>query len=83
MRRSIVIAADGDTFLWVNSTTTIAGSDAMVEHEYHTVRHFGSFLQILQVESEGTSAQRISTQQIRVTDRLTDTLGDRWRAAFS
>jgi hypothetical protein len=76
-------AADGDTFLWVSSTTTIAGADGMVEHEYHTVRHFGSFLQILQVESEGTSAQRISTQQIRVTDRLTDTLGDRWRSAFS
>jgi hypothetical protein len=75
-------AADGDTFLWVSSTTTIAGSDGMVEHEYHTVRHFGSFLQILQVENEGTSAQRISTQQIRVTDRLTDSLGDRWQASF-
>jgi hypothetical protein len=35
------------------------------------------------VESEGTSAQKISAQQIRTMDRLTDSLGDRWRSALN
>jgi hypothetical protein len=76
-------SADGDTFLWVNSTTTIASTGGNFQHDYRTVRHFGSYLQILQVESEGTSAQKISAQQIRTMDRLTDSLGDRWRSALN
>jgi hypothetical protein len=76
-------AADGDTFLWVNSTTTIASTGGNLQHDYRTVRHFGPYLQILQVESEGTSAPKISAQQIRTMDRLTDSLGDRWRSALN
>jgi hypothetical protein len=75
--------ADGDTFLWVNSTTTIASTGGNLQHDYRTVRHFGPYLQILQVESEGTSAPKISAQQIRTMDRLTDSLGDRWRSALN
>jgi hypothetical protein len=76
-------SADGDTFLWVSSTASIASSVGVFEHDYRTVRHVGSSIQILQVESEGASAQKISAQQIRLMDRLTDSLGDRWRATFS
>jgi hypothetical protein len=76
-------SADGDTFLWVSSTASIASSVGVFEHDYRTVRHVGSSIQILQVESEGASAQKISAQQIRLMDRLTDSLGDRWRATFN
>lgn len=76
-------APDGDPFLWVRSTTTIPGSGGLVEHDYKTVRHFGSYLQIVQVDSEGVSAPKITAKQIRVINLLTDSLGDRWRAMFS
>jgi hypothetical protein len=76
-------AADGDPFLWVRSTTTIPGSGGMVEHEYKTVRHFGSYLQIVRMMSEGVSAPKIPAKQIRIINLLTDSLGDRWRATFS
>lgn len=75
-------AADGDPFLWVRSTTTVPGSGGLVEHDYKTVRHFGSYLQMVQVQSEGVSAPKITAKQIRVTNLLTDSLGDRWRATF-
>lgn len=75
-------AADGDSFLWVRSTTTVASPDGIVEHDYKTVRHFGSYLQIVQVQSEGVSASKLTAKQIRITDRLTDQLGDRWSATF-
>lgn len=76
-------AADGDPFLWVRSTTTVPGSDGFSEHDYKTVRHFGSYLQIVQVQSEGVSAPQISAKQVRIINLLTDSLGDRWRATFS
>ncbi len=76
-------AVDGDPFLWVRSTTTVPGSGGFVEHEYKTVRHFGSYLQIVQVQSEGVSAPKITAKQIRNANLLTDSLGDRWRATFS
>ena len=76
-------AADGDPFLWVRSTTTVPGSGGLVEHEYKTVRHFGSYLQIVQLDSEGVSAPKITAKQIRIINLLTDSLGDRWRATFS
>jgi len=76
-------AADGDPFLWVRSTTTVSGSGGLIEHEYKTVRHFGSYLQIVQVDSEGVSAPKITAKQIRIINLLTDSLGDRWRASFS
>jgi hypothetical protein len=76
-------AADGDPFLWVRSTTTVPGSGGLAEHDYKTVRHFGSYLQIVQVDSEGVSAPKITAKQIRIINLLTDSLGDRWRATFS
>jgi hypothetical protein len=76
-------APDGDPFLWVRSTTTVPGSGGLVEHHYKTVRHFGSYLQIVQVDSEGVSAPKITAKQIRIINLLTDSLGDRWRAMFS
>ena len=76
-------AADGDPFLWVRSTTTVPGSGGLVEHDYKTVRHFGSYLQIVQVDSEGVSAPKITAKQIRIINLLTDSLGDRWTASFS
>lgn len=76
-------AADGDPFLWVRSTTSIAGVDGFESYEYSTVRHFGRYLQILQVQSEGTGAPALTAKQIRTADRLTDSLGDRWRSNFS
>ena len=75
-------APDGDPFLWVRSTTTVPGSGGLVEHDYKTVRHFGSYLQVVQVESEGVSAPKITAKQIRITNLLTDSLGDRWRTQF-
>ncbi|HEY7822298.1 MAG TPA: hypothetical protein VIG24_05675 [Acidimicrobiia bacterium] len=76
-------AADGDAFLWVRSLTTIPGVDGFAEHDYTTVRHFGKYLQIIQVEEEGSGAMDLTKKQIRRADRLTDSLGDRWRATFS
>lgn len=75
-------AADGDPFLWVRSVTTIAGADGFAEHAYTTVRHFGKYLQIIQVQEEGSGASNVTRKQIRTADRLTDSLGDRWRATF-
>lgn len=75
-------AADGDAFLWVRSTTTVPGPGGLVEHEYKTLRHVGSYLQLVQVDSEGVSAPKINAKQIRSVDLLTDSLGDRWRAMF-
>lgn len=76
-------AADGDPFLWVRSLTTIPGVDGFAEHDYTTVRHFGKYLQIIQVQEEGSGATDLTKKQIRRADRLTDSLGDRWRATFS
>jgi hypothetical protein len=75
-------AADGDPFLWVRSNTTIPGQEGFAEHGYTTVRHFGRYLQIIQVQSEGNGAPGLTAKQIRQADRLTDSLGDRWRATF-
>jgi hypothetical protein len=76
-------APGGDPFLWVRSTTTVSGSGGLIEHENKTVRHFGSYLQIVKVDSEGVSAPKISAKQIRIKNLLTDCLGDRWSATFS
>ena len=76
-------AADGDAFLWVRSETVIGGTDGYASHEYSTVRHFGRYLQILQLDSQGTNAPNLTAKQIRTVDKMTDVLGDRWRAAFN
>jgi hypothetical protein len=76
-------SADGDPFLWVRSVTTMPGVDGFAEHAYTTVRHFGKYMQIIQVQEEGSGATDLTKKQIRTADRLTDSLGDRWRATFS
>ena len=75
-------AADGDSFLWVRSETLVTGEGGFASHEYSTVRHIGRYLQIIEVESQGTNAPNLTAKQIRTTDNLTDSLGDRWRATF-
>ena len=75
-------AADGDSFLWVRSQTVIGGESLFASHEYSTVRHFGRYLQILQIESQGASAPDLTAKQIRTADKMTDVLGDRWRSMF-
>ena len=75
-------AADGDGFLWVRSKTTTPGPNAFAEHGYTTVRHFGRYVQIIQVQSEGTEAANLTATQIRTADKMTDLLGDRWRSMF-
>ena len=75
-------AKDGDEFLWVRSNTTATGTDGFASHEYLTVRFFDRYLQIIEVESEGQDAKDLTAKQVRIADRLTDQLGDRWRTSF-
>jgi len=75
-------AADGDPFLWVKSETTMADSNGFASHEYLTVRHFGKFIQVFEVESEGTAAPALTAKQVKVIDELTDSLGDRLASAL-
>ena len=75
-------AADGDAFLWVKSETTMADSNGFASHEYLTVRHFGKYVQVFEVESEGTAAPALTAKQIALVDGLTDSLGDRLASAL-
>lgn len=75
-------ASDGDAFLWVRSQTVINGDGGFASNEYSTVRRIGRYLQILQVDSQGSNAPDLTAKQIQTADKLTDSLGDRWRAAF-
>lgn len=75
-------AADGDAFLWVKADTTIPGVDGFADHTYLTVRHFGKYVQVLEVESEGTAAPALTAKQVKVIDELTDSLGDRLASAL-
>jgi hypothetical protein len=76
-------AKDGDPYLWVRSETVVADpTTQFADHDYITVRHFGRFIQIIQLESEGTNAPGLTKKQIAATDRLTDALGDAWKAKF-
>ncbi|MDP4803553.1 MAG: hypothetical protein NWR45_01205 [Candidatus Nanopelagicales bacterium] len=76
-------AKDGDAFLWVNSETTMGDPTTnFAEHEYTTVRLFGKYIQIMDLESEGNNAPALTKMQITATDRLTDSLGDAWQAKF-
>ena len=76
-------ASDGDSLLWVKSETTIGDSNGFTSHEYLTVRHFGRYIQVVEVESEGTAAPPLTGKQISTVDRLTDASGDRLRAALT
>jgi hypothetical protein len=76
-------AKDGDAFLWVNSETTMGDPTTnFAEHEYTTVRLFGNYIQIMDLESEGNNAPALTKKQIAATDRLTDSLGDAWQVKF-
>ena len=75
-------AADGDPFLWVRAQTLVTGDSGFASNEYSTVRRIGRYLQILAVDSQGQNAPDLTAKQIRTADKLTDSLGDRWRATF-
>ena len=74
---------DGDPFLWINSNTIDSGATASVsEYDYTTVRTFGNFIQIMNSQSEGLDATPLTTKQIAIFDKMTDSLGDAWEAKF-
>jgi len=76
-------ASDGDTLLWVKSETTLADANGFASHEYLTVRHFGRYIQVVEVESEGTQAPPLTAKQMSTVDTLSDSHGDRLRAALT
>lgn len=76
-------AKDGDPYLWVKSeTVTSDPTNNFADHDYMTVRHFGSFIQIMSLESEGIDAPALTAMQVSATNRLTDSLGDTWQSKF-
>ncbi len=76
-------AKDGDPFLWVNAKTIAPNSTATFsEYDYATVRTFGKFIQIMEIQSEGLGATPITKKQIATLDTMTDSLGDVWQAKF-
>lgn len=76
-----VRTSDRGTFIWVRSQTTIAGTEGFVSHQYLTVRLVGPYLQVIEIESEGTSAPDLTPKAIKAADALTITLGDLWRTS--
>ena len=76
-----VRSSDRGSFVWVRSQTTIAGAEGFVSHQYLTVRVIGPYVQVLEVESEGTNAPDLTAKAIKAADALTITLGDRWRTS--
>lgn len=76
-------AKDGDAFLWINSETIMGDPTTnFADHDYTTVRLFGNYIQILDLEAEGNNAPALTKKQIAGADRLTDSLGDVWQAKF-
>ena len=76
-------AKDGDPYVWVKSeTVTSDPTNNFADHDYMTVRHFGSFIQIMSMDSEGTNAPPLTAKQLAAVNRLTDSLGDSWQATF-
>lgn len=77
-------AKDGDAYLWVKSETSMADpTTSFADHDYVTIRHFGSFIQIVELESEGTNAPALTAKQLAAANRLTDSLGDSWQSTFN
>lgn len=76
-----VRSSDRGSFIWVRSQTTMAGTGGFVSHQYLTVRLIGPYLQVLEVESEGTNAPDLAPKAIKAADALTITLGDLWRTS--
>jgi hypothetical protein len=76
-------AKDGDPFLWAKSETILGDPTTnFADHDYTTVRLFGNYMQIIDLEAEGNNAPALAKKQIAAADRLTDSLGDAWRAKF-
>ena len=76
-------AKDGDAFLWVNSETILSDpATNFADHEYTTVRLFGNFIQIVELETDGNNVQPLTKKQIAATELLTDSLGDTWQSKF-
>lgn len=76
-------AKDGDPFMWVRSETTLSDpTTSYAGHEYTTVRQIGNYIQLIDLKSEGVNAKPLTQKQIAAADRLTDSLGDAWRAKF-
>jgi len=74
---------DGDPFLWVNSETTMGDPTTnFADHDYTTIRLFGNYIQIIDLESEGNNAAPLTKKQVAAADLLTDSLGDAWRSKF-
>lgn len=77
-------AKDGDSYLWVKSETTMTDpTNNFADHDYTTIRHFGSFIQIIELQSQGTNAPALTSKQLAAADRLTDSLGDSWQSTFN
>lgn len=76
-------AKDGDEFLWISSKTIDADAmSSLSDYDYTTVRTFGSFIQIMDIQAEGLDATPFTKKQIANLDKLTDSLGDAWQAKF-
>ena len=76
-------AKDGDAFLWVNSETILGDPTTnFADHDYSTIRLFGNFIQVVELEAEGNNVVPLTKKQIAAADRLTDSLGDAWQAKF-
>lgn len=76
-----VRSSNRGSFLWVRSQATMAGAQGFASHQYLTVRLIGPYLQLLEVESEGTNAPDLTPKTLKAADALTLTLGDRWRTS--
>lgn len=74
-------SSDRGSFLWVRSQTTMANAEGFVSHQYLTARLIGPYVQVIEIESEGTNAPDLTAKAIKAADRLTMTLGDLWRTS--
>ena len=74
---------DGDEFLWISSKTIDADAmSSLSDYDYTTVRTFGNFIQVMDIQAEGRDATPFTKKQIATLDKMTDSLGDAWQAQF-
>ena len=74
---------DGDEFLWISSKTIDAdATSSLSDYDYTTVRTFGNFIQVMDIQAEGLDAKPFTKKQIATLDNMTDSLGDAWQAQF-
>jgi hypothetical protein len=55
---------------------------SLSDYDYLTVRTFGNFIQVMDIQSEGLDATPFTKKQIATLDNMTDSLGDAWQAKF-